>query len=89
VTQFALQTVLITGGSSGLGLCAACQLAGKGANIVIVARNAERLNGAIEKVKVGRTTSRPCPLAMDAMLTQRESWPPAPKYNVSTLSLPT
>ncbi|KAF4984571.1 hypothetical protein FZEAL_247 [Fusarium zealandicum] len=43
--------VLITGGSRGLGLAAACQLAAKGANIIIAARNVEVLNEAIAQIK--------------------------------------
>ncbi|KAI1407960.1 NAD(P)-binding protein [Hypoxylon sp. FL1857] len=48
-----LQTVLITGGSAGLGLSAARQLAGKGANVIIVARNASKLQEGIAYIKQG------------------------------------
>ncbi|ORY00290.1 hypothetical protein BCR34DRAFT_546933 [Clohesyomyces aquaticus] len=44
------RTVLITGGSKGLGLNVACQLAGKGANVVIVARGEKSLQGAISTI---------------------------------------
>ncbi|KAK3315734.1 hypothetical protein B0H66DRAFT_498754 [Apodospora peruviana] len=45
------RTVLITGGSTGLGLSAARQLARKGANVVIVARTASKLQDGIEQMK--------------------------------------
>ncbi len=44
--------MLITGGSRGLGLAAARQLAEKGANVVIVARNADKLKAALERISV-------------------------------------
>ncbi|KAF4464908.1 3-ketosphinganine reductase [Fusarium albosuccineum] len=44
------QTVFITGGSRGLGLAAACQLAAKGANIIIAARDVEVLREAIDQI---------------------------------------
>ena len=46
------KTVLITGGSKGLGLNAGRQLAEKGANVVIVARNEEKLREGIAFIKV-------------------------------------
>ncbi|KAK7182814.1 short-chain dehydrogenase [Paraphaeosphaeria sporulosa] len=44
------RTVLITGGSKGLGLAAAQQLAAKGANLIIVARGQESLSTALRSV---------------------------------------
>lgn len=41
------RTVLITGGPTGLGLNAARQLAEKGANVIIVARDVTRLQEGI------------------------------------------
>ncbi|KAK3349787.1 hypothetical protein B0T25DRAFT_482513 [Lasiosphaeria hispida] len=46
------RTVLITGGSSGLGLSAARQLSSKGANIIAVARSADKLEEAIKQIKL-------------------------------------
>lgn len=46
------QTVLITGGSTGLGLNAARQLAEKGASVIIAARNVENLEKGIAYIKV-------------------------------------
>jgi 3-dehydrosphinganine reductase len=48
----ALQTVLITGASEGMGKSVAKQLAQKGANIIIVSRNVGRLEEALAEVKV-------------------------------------
>ena len=45
------RTVIVTGGSQGLGLAFAKQLAAKGANVVIVARNLAKLQNALTEVK--------------------------------------
>ncbi|KAM0323564.1 hypothetical protein ACHAPQ_008642 [Fusarium lateritium] len=45
------RTVLIAGGSRGLGLAAACQLASKGANVAIGARDPEVLKEALAQVE--------------------------------------
>ncbi|PSN72575.1 NAD(P)-binding protein [Corynespora cassiicola Philippines] len=52
------RTVLITGGSKGLGLNAARQLAGKGANIVIVARGEANLQEAIASISESARSSK-------------------------------
>ncbi|KAE8394231.1 hypothetical protein BDV23DRAFT_190408 [Aspergillus alliaceus] len=51
--EFAVEgrTVVITGGSEGMGKAVACQLAAKGANIVIVARTVQKLQGALDEIK--------------------------------------
>lgn len=46
------QTILITGGSEGLGVAAAKQLAAKGAHIIIVSRNVGKLEAALKEVRV-------------------------------------
>ena len=46
------QTILITGGSKGLGLNAARQLAGKGANVMIAARGEAALEDAMASISV-------------------------------------
>ncbi|RKF55561.1 3-ketodihydrosphingosine reductase gsl-3 [Erysiphe neolycopersici] len=46
-----LQTILLTGASEGMGLSVAKQLAEKGANLFIVARNAEKLETALAQIK--------------------------------------
>lgn len=45
------KTVVLTGASEGMGLSVAKQLAAKGANIFIVARNIEKLKEALEQVE--------------------------------------
>lgn len=52
---FILQTVVITGGSEGMGKEVAVQLAEKGANVVIVARTVKKLEAALESIKVRLT----------------------------------
>ncbi|KAL8766545.1 MAG: hypothetical protein Q9209_006688 [Squamulea sp. 1 TL-2023] len=49
------RTILITGGSQGLGRSAARLLAQKGANVVIAARNVQRLEEALEHITAGAT----------------------------------
>ncbi|OTA90925.1 hypothetical protein M434DRAFT_77123 [Hypoxylon sp. CO27-5] len=51
------RTVLITGGSAGLGRSAARQLAEKGANVIIVARNVSKLRESIAYIKQGARSS--------------------------------
>lgn len=46
------QTVIITGGSDGMGKAVACQLAEKGANVVIVARTVKKLEDSLVGLKV-------------------------------------
>ncbi|RAK72923.1 3-dehydrosphinganine reductase [Aspergillus fijiensis CBS 313.89] len=45
------RTAVITGGSEGMGKAVACQLAEMGANVVIVARTASKLQAALETMK--------------------------------------
>ncbi len=45
------KVVIITGASSGIGESCAIEFANKGANIVIAARNMDKLNGVAEKIK--------------------------------------
>ncbi|KAI1662826.1 NAD(P)-binding protein [Daldinia decipiens] len=47
------KTVIITGGSRGMGLAAGRQLAEKGANVVIVARDQEKLLQSLEYIQQG------------------------------------
>ena len=46
------QTVLLTGGSEGMGLSVAKILAQKGASIIIVARDVAKLESALQQIKV-------------------------------------
>jgi len=52
--NISLQTIVVTGGSDGMGKAVACQLAEKGANVVIVARTVHKLKEAVEAIKVNR-----------------------------------
>ncbi|OAA73974.1 3-ketodihydrosphingosine reductase [Cordyceps fumosorosea ARSEF 2679] len=45
------KTVLITGGSEGMGLAVATQLSAKGANLILVSRSAAKLEDAMKAVK--------------------------------------
>lgn len=47
-----MQTVLITGASEGMGLSAAKMLSFKGANVVLISRNVDKLEEALKIVKV-------------------------------------
>ncbi len=49
--NFKDKAVVITGASSGIGKALAMEFAGKGAKIVMAARNAERLNEAVKEVE--------------------------------------
>jgi 3-dehydrosphinganine reductase len=52
--DFTKKLVLITGGSSGIGLAIACQMAALGADIWILARDCSRLDEAEAKIKAAR-----------------------------------
>ncbi|MDP6563625.1 MAG: SDR family NAD(P)-dependent oxidoreductase, partial [Alphaproteobacteria bacterium] len=47
---FAGQTVIVTGGGSGIGRCIAHELAALGANVVITGRSIEKLNAVAEEI---------------------------------------
>lgn len=47
-----LQTVVITGGSDGMGKAVALELSAKGANVVVVARTVSKLVTAVDEMKV-------------------------------------
>jgi 3-dehydrosphinganine reductase len=47
-----IQTVVITGGSDGMGKAVALQLSAKGANVLIVARTVSKLEATVEEMKV-------------------------------------
>ncbi len=56
---FAQQRVIITGGSSGIGKALARQLSAQGASVDIIARDRERLEQALEEIRVqARDTSQ-------------------------------
>jgi len=55
-----LQTVVITGGSQGMGLAAAKLLSKRGANVVVVARQKEKLENAKAQIAVGASYLTTC-----------------------------
>lgn len=65
--SFTGKVVVITGASSGIGADAARHLANLGANVVIVGRNAERLNAVVKEIN---NAGSPEPLAIVADVTK-------------------
>ena len=55
--DFTKKLTLITGGSSGIGLATACQLAAAGADVWLLARDPEKLKAAEENVKAARKST--------------------------------
>ncbi|KAJ5135686.1 uncharacterized protein N7515_004964 [Penicillium bovifimosum] len=51
------KTVVITGGSDGMGKAVALQLSAKGANVVVVARTVSKLQNAVEEMKASAVNS--------------------------------
>jgi NAD(P)-dependent dehydrogenase (short-subunit alcohol dehydrogenase family) len=68
--SFAGKTVIITGGSRGLGLVMARQLAAEGARLALVARNTEELAKAADDIRSGIAGAEV--LTVSADVTQRE-----------------
>lgn len=64
---FAGKVIIITGGSSGIGADAAIHLAKLGASVVIVGRNADRLQKVVDQI---RSSGCPEPLAVTADVTK-------------------
>jgi uncharacterized oxidoreductase len=54
VNTFIDKKVLITGGSSGIGLAIAMQLAGMGAHVCILVRQGDKLAAALEAIELRR-----------------------------------
>lgn len=70
------RTVIVTGGSQGLGLAIAKQLAAKGANVVIVAQTVLKLEKALETIKgAARTPATQRFLFLSYDLRSRDSAP--------------
>ncbi len=80
--RFENKTVLVTGASSGIGLAAASLLAGEGARVIAVSRDAERLERAIAQwEEPGRHVALPFDARNDALVdaaaaTIRQSYKP-------------
>ena len=59
------KTALVAAASDGLGRAVALRLAAEGANIVICARNSERIQGAIEEIKLVNRDVQVCGFETD------------------------
>src|SRR6476646_6720049 len=72
---FRSQTVIVTGGGSGIGRCTAHELAALGAHVVLVGRTADKLTTVANEIAEdgGRATTCPCDIrdeeAVAAMVT--------------------
>src|SRR5262245_375235 len=62
------QTVIVTGGGSGIGRCCAHELSALGAHVAIVGRNAEKLKSVEREIIAdgGRVSSYVCDIRNDA-----------------------
>jgi len=67
IKDFHNRLTYITGGSSGIGLETACQLAGKGGHVVLLARDEGKLDAAVRQVEAARRSShqRVAAISMD------------------------
>jgi 3-dehydrosphinganine reductase len=54
-TDCFFQTVVITGGSDGMGKAVALELSKKGASVIVVARTISKLQAAVDEMKVKET----------------------------------
>lgn len=64
------QTIIVTGGGSGIGRCTAHELAALGANVVIVGRDQQRLDGVYAEIKEdgGEVTTQICDIRDEDMV---------------------
>ena len=58
-TDLRIETVIVTGGSQGMGKAVAILLAKKGANVLIVARTVQNLEVALKDISVSHCSHRP------------------------------
>jgi len=73
MTTWADTHVLVTGGSSGLGLASACLAAACGANVTLIARDAGRLGEARERVEASRASDTQSVIVRAADVGDREA----------------
>src|ERR671913_944383 len=52
------QTIVITGATSGIGLCTARMAANRGANVVALARNEQALRGLVDEIEASGGSAR-------------------------------
>jgi citronellol/citronellal dehydrogenase len=64
---FAERVVIVTGGGSGIGRCTAHELASLGATVVLVGRNADKLNATVEEIAAdgGRASQQVCDIRQE------------------------
>src|ERR1700678_3716686 len=64
------QTIIVTGGGSGIGRCTAHELAALGANVVIVGRNVEKLETVAAEIREdgGEVMMHVCDIREDSMV---------------------
>lgn len=78
-TDLSGQIALVTGASQGLGKACAVRLAGCGAHVVCVARNAEKLAGTVAEIEAagGKAEAMPCDVgsreSVQALFSQLEA----------------
>lgn len=65
---FAGQTIVVTGGGSGIGRCTAHELAALGAHVALVGRKAGKLDAVCQEIRahLGKASSHPCDIRDEA-----------------------
>ena len=69
---FAGQTIIVTGGGSGIGRCTAHELASLGAHVALVGRNPDKLETVRAEIAEdgGRASAHPCDIREEALVIQ-------------------
>lgn len=69
---FQNQTIIVTGGGSGIGRCTAHELASLGAKVLIVGRNTEKLDKVVQEMKTvgGKVQAYSCDIRQEAAVTE-------------------
>jgi citronellol/citronellal dehydrogenase len=64
------QTIIVTGGGSGIGRCAAHELASLGAHVALIGRNAEKLGKVLDEIieDGGSASAHPCDIRDEALV---------------------
>ena len=69
---FQNQTIIVTGGGSGIGRCTAHELASLGAKVLIVGRNSEKLDKVVQEIRTvgGKVYAYSCDIRQEAAVTE-------------------